>query len=119
MPSRRLSVLRRLVLASLAVGVVGTAAAQSSPSAVQADAAMSALSARYTQIWSSLGADERARFSAEERAWLNRGRWDEQKQCMASSATVAAEERAAQCERLVIERRLQRLAPSVQASAKS
>ncbi len=109
MQSRRPSILLRHVLpAALAMGYAGIVAAQS-PAAVQADAAMAALSARYTQIWVTLGADERARFSADERAWLNRGRWDEQKQCIARNPTPDTDERAAQCEQQVIERRLQHL----------
>jgi hypothetical protein len=114
MPSRRLSRLLRH-LAPAVAALAWTGAFAQSPAVLQADAAMAALSARYTQIWASLDADGRARFSAEERAWLNRGRWDEQKQCMARNPAVDADERAAQCAQQVIERRLQQLAPAAHA----
>jgi hypothetical protein len=58
---------------------------------VQAEQAMGALSAHYRHIWPALSPADRQAFSEQERAWLNRGRWDEQKQCMARSPDVASD----------------------------
>lgn len=109
-----MSLVRRLVVTALSFAALGTAAAQS-PAELQAEQAMSALSARYQQIWSGLGPTERQAFSAQERAWLNRQRWDEHKQCVAQ-AGGDAQARSAECQTLVLERRLQALrSPSVAA----
>lgn len=102
--------LHRPVIACLALVFSGVTAAQD-PAAAQAEQAMSALSARYQQIWPTLSASERQAFSAQERAWLNRGRWDEQKECVALDAGARVDDatRAAQCQQQVVQRRLQQL----------
>jgi hypothetical protein len=103
-----MSLVRLVAAATLSFVVLGSAAAQS-PAELQADQAMSALSARYQQIWASLGPAERQAFSAQERAWLNRQRWDEHKQCIAQASGGDDEARSAECQHVVLERRLQAL----------
>jgi uncharacterized membrane protein YqiK len=49
----------------------------------RAQSAEEALSERYTSIWSTLDATQKSRFSAQERAWLNEGREQEQRACIA------------------------------------
>lgn len=102
--------LHRPLVACLALVFSGVTAAQD-PAAAPAEQAMSALSARYQQIWPTLSASERQAFSAQERAWLNRERWEEQKQCVALDAGPRVDDatRAAQCQQQVVQRRLQHL----------
>jgi hypothetical protein len=84
-------------------GLVAWAAAQ------RVQAAEEALSARYTAIWQTLDAAQKAAFSARERAWLNSGRQDEQRACIAHArSTDAAVLRG--CEAFVLERHLATLA---------
>jgi hypothetical protein len=110
----------RLLAVCITVACTGTVAAQDraalggaalSPAQAQAEQAMGALSAHYRHIWPALSPADRQAFSEQERAWLNRTRWDEQKQCMARSPDVAndADTLAAQCQQQVVERRLQQL----------
>jgi uncharacterized protein YecT (DUF1311 family) len=113
-----MSLIRLFAAAALSLGAVGSAVAQS-PTELQAEHAMSALSARYQQIWASLGPTERQAFSAQERAWLNRQRWDEHKQCVAQASGSDAEARSAECQHVVVERRLQHLRTTLKASARS
>jgi hypothetical protein len=113
-----MSLIRRLAAAALGVAVLGTAAAQS-PAEAQAERAMSALSARYQQIWAGLGPTERQAFSAQERAWLNRQRWDEHKQCLARASGGDAEARSAECQQAVVERRLRQLSATLQGATRS
>ena len=70
--------------------------------------AQQALSDRYTALWTSLDASQKARFSAQERAWLNHGRQEEQQACVArNSATGARTELVVKtCEADVLERHL-------------
>jgi uncharacterized protein YecT (DUF1311 family) len=110
-----MTLIRLLAAAALGIAVQGTAGAQT-PAEVRAEQAMSALSARYQQIWASLGPTDRQTFSAQERAWLNRQRWDEHKQCVAQASGGDAEARSAQCQTLVLERRLQALRAPLQAA---
>ena len=75
----------------------------------RANAAGQALSDRYTVIWSSLDAAQKARFSAQERAWLNDGRQREQRACIESHGT-RTELAVKSCEADVLERHLRALA---------
>lgn len=77
--------------------------------AARADAAQQALSARYTAIWANLDAAQKRDFSQRERAWLNAGRFDEQRACVAR-AGAGGELSAKTCEAAVIERHLGALA---------
>lgn len=77
--------------------------------AQRASAAQQALSDRYTAIWSTLDAAQKSRFAAQERAWLNEGRQQEQQACIARSG-ARTELVALTCEADVIERRLGGLA---------
>jgi uncharacterized NAD(P)/FAD-binding protein YdhS len=105
----RASVLRLLTTALL--GATACAATASDDAAVawhaaqRASAAQEALSERYTAIWATLDATQKARFSAQERAWLNDGRHRELQACVARSAK-ATEAVARACEADVVERRL-------------
>ncbi|MDH5209430.1 MAG: hypothetical protein OEW34_12375 [Burkholderiaceae bacterium] len=76
--------------------------------AQRASAAQQALSDRYTAIWATLDAAGKARFSAQERAWLNVGRQDEQQACV-MRAGPRTEATARTCEADVIERHLRSL----------
>jgi hypothetical protein len=122
----RLARSRRLVVVCITLACAGTVAAQDRavgaavlPAQVQAEQAMGALSAHYRHIWPALSPVDRQAFSEQERAWLNRGRWDEQKQCMARSPDVAsdADVLAAQCQQQVAERRMQQLQSQRQAQS--
>jgi len=73
------------------------------------NAAQQALSDRYTAIWSTLDPSQKSRFAAQERAWLNQGRQQEQAACIAD-AGARTELVARTCEAAVIERRLGGLA---------
>jgi hypothetical protein len=75
----------------------------------RAQAAQQALSDRYTAIWSTLDPAQKSRFAAQERAWLNEGREQEQQACVAG-AGARTELVARTCEAAVIERRLGGLA---------
>ena len=71
----------------------------------RASAAQQTLSERYAAIWSSLDAAQKTRFSAQERAWLNSGRQEEQQACVARLG-ARTEVVALVCEADVIERHL-------------
>lgn len=86
---------------------LGAAVAQS-PAEVRADAALAQLSARYQQIWATLTPAQRQAFSASERRWLHSRRHDEERACR---GTPPAAERAAECRRGVLQRRLDELTP--------
>lgn len=113
-----MSLIRLLAAVALSFGVLSTAAAQTHAE-LQAEQAMSALSARYQQIWASLGPTDRQAFSAQERAWLNRHRWDEHKQCLAQASGGDAAARSAECQTRVLERHLQALRLPVTSAARS
>jgi hypothetical protein len=85
--------------------LAGDDAAAAWQAAQRATAAQQALSERYTAIWSTLDAAQKSRFSAQERAWLNEGRQQEQQACVAR-AGARTEAVARTCEADVIERRL-------------
>lgn len=99
-----------LALFGAALGfTLGTARAASGADA-DAFAAQSALSARYTELWTQMPAAARPEFSRAERHWLHVQRWEEQQRCLgaASQATAApTQEIAARC---LAEVTLQRLA---------
>jgi len=85
--------------------------------AQRASAAQQALSDRYTAIWTTLDAAGKARFSAQERAWLNVGRQEEHQACV-MRAGPRTEVTARTCEADVIERHLRSLgAPGPQAAS--
>ncbi|MCA3218261.1 MAG: hypothetical protein ING59_06830 [Burkholderiales bacterium] len=109
---------RLFAAAALSLGAMGVAAAQS-PAEAQAEHALSALSAYYQQIWASLDPTERRAFSAQERAWLNRQRWDEQHQCLAQASGGDAQARSAECQARILERRLQALRSPMAHAARS
>jgi uncharacterized NAD(P)/FAD-binding protein YdhS len=71
----------------------------------RASAAQQALSDRYAAIWSSLDRAQKARFSEQERAWLNVGRLREQQECV-TGLGARTELTAKTCEADVIERHL-------------
>jgi hypothetical protein len=106
----------RLLIAAL-LGLAATAASASDGAAAwqaeqqahaRANAAGQALSDRYTVIWSSLDTAQKARFSAQERAWLNDGRQREQQACVASRG-ARTELVVKTCEADVIESHLRAL----------
>jgi hypothetical protein len=108
----------------LAVLSSGAAFAQLSPPELRAQRAQAALSERYAQLYASMPEAERRQFASSERRWLNGGRWHEQRTCLLANAPdlhgasgsvvadVAAADAAAHCLALVIEARLQSLAPA-------
>lgn len=114
----------RLLIATLLPTLLGVAAASASANdgaaawqaVQQADArasvAQQTLSDRYTAIWSSLDASQKALFSARERAWLNQGRQQEQLACVARNGAGGARTElvAKTCEADVIEHHLGTLA---------
>jgi hypothetical protein len=73
--------------------------------AQRANAAQQALSDRYTAIWATLDAAQKARFGAQERAWLNEGREREQQACVAR-AGQRSDLVSHACEAEVVERHL-------------
>src|SRR5512143_2979287 len=75
----------------------------------RASAAEQALRDRYAAIWSSLDRAQKARFSAQERAWLNDGRQRERQACV-TALGAQTELIAKTCEADVIERHLGALA---------
>ena len=78
----------------------------------RANVAEQTLSDRYTAIWSSLDASQKARFSVQERACLNHGRQREQQACVARNGAggARAELVVKTCEAEVLERHLGALA---------
>jgi hypothetical protein len=56
----------------------------------RAEAALDALSDRYTRIWRELSAQRRNVFAAAERRWLNGGRWDDHAACVAKHTGAGA-----------------------------
>ncbi len=99
----------RLLLAGLIAAAASPAFATDDAAAwnaaQRAIAAQQALSDRYTVIWSTLNPAQKARFGAQERAWLNEGRDREQHACIAR-ASQTTELAARTCEAEVIERHL-------------
>ncbi len=100
----------RILIAALlglatASAFAGDEAAAAWQAAQRATAAQQALSDRYTAIWSTLDAAQKSRFAAQERAWLNEGRQQEQQACVAR-AGARTELVARTCEADVIERHL-------------
>jgi len=100
----------RLLLAALIGAVQASAfaaddAAAAWQAAQRAHAAQQALSERYTAIWTTLDASQKARFGAQERAWLNDGREREQQACVARVGE-RTELAARTCEAEVAERHL-------------
>ena len=86
----------------------GTAWQAEQQARARASTAQQALSDRYTAIWSSLDASQKTRFSAQERAWLNNGREEELRACVAGQGDLS--DRALKsCEAEVIERHLRGL----------
>jgi hypothetical protein len=85
----------------------------------EAREAQQALSDRYTMLWSTLGAGERARFAQAERLWLHHTRWAQQRQCIAAAGSAnagGAADLAARCLAEVTRQRTQMLAqPSLAA----
>ena len=78
----------------------------------EAREAQQALSDRYTMLWTTLGAGERARFAQAERHWLHHTRWTQQRQCIAaagSASEAGAAELAARCLAEVTRQRAQTL----------
>ena len=104
----------RLLIAAL-LGCAATSALAADDAAAawhaaqRASAAQQALSDRYTAIWSTLDAAQKARFGVQERAWLNEGRQQEQQACVARVG-ARTELVARTCEADVIERHLGALA---------
>jgi hypothetical protein len=82
--------------ADLPAGVVEGSAAR------RADAALQALSERYSQRWAALGASEKLQFASRERAWLNHDRWVEHKACVVQRGEAAADE----CLAEIVQRRI-------------
>lgn len=64
-----------------AEGSVGAASVESAGRTLEGAQAL--LSQRYAARWAGLSPDERLRFSARERQWLNSGRWQEKDACVA------------------------------------
>ena len=104
---------RLLTAALLSCGAASAVAADQTVAAwhaaQRASSAQQALSDRYTAIWSTLDASQKARFGAQERAWLNEGRQQEQQACVARVG-ARTELVARTCEADVIERHLGALA---------
>ena len=108
----------RLLIAALLGIAVSAASANDDAAATwhaeqqanaRASAAQQTLSDRYAAIWPTLDAAQKSRFSAQERAWLNSGRQEEQQACIARVG-ARTEVVARTCEALVIERHLGALA---------
>lgn len=82
--------------------VAGSAHALAPEGEAERDAreAQQVLSSRYTTLWATLGASERAHFAQAERHWLHHTRWAQQRQCIAGAASAGdaeATELAARC----------------------
>jgi hypothetical protein len=115
----RHTVFRLAVTAALAVGSAAALADDGAAAwlaAQRAQAAEEALSGRYTALWRTLDAGQKAAFSARERAWLNGGRQDEQRACVAH-ARSADEAVLRSCEAFVRERHLATLAVPARVAA--
>jgi hypothetical protein len=108
---RRTARLLLVVLPGLGAGaaIARDDAAAAWHAAQRAQAAHEALSDRYRAVWPTLDAAGKARFGAQERAWLNEGRQHEQRACVAQAGTPS-EAVARSCEADVIERHLRALA---------
>jgi len=87
-----------------------TLAQQAALAQIRAESSFNALSDRYTEIWARLPSADKTRFSAQERAWLNDGRWQEQRACVAALGGEPNAFVQARCQAAVIERRLAQLA---------
>jgi hypothetical protein len=103
---------RLLIAALIGLATASAFAADDSAAAWQAaqraNAAERALSDRYTAIWVTLDAAQKARFGAQERTWLNEGREREQQACVAR-AGHRTEVATRTCEAEVVERHLSAL----------
>ena len=97
-----------LLGSAVAPAVASDEAAAAWHAAQRANAAQQALSDRYTAIWATLDATQKSRFSAQERAWLNDGRQQELRACVAHVGR-SGEAVVRSCEAEVIERHLGRL----------
>ena len=99
-------------LTAIALLAIGTAQAQS-PAEARAEQAMARLSSQYQQLWAGMTPAQKRAFSLDERRWLNLGRWDEQKRCVARASTAGSElrddELIAACQAEVLEQRLRQL----------
>jgi hypothetical protein len=108
----RQSILRLLIASVLGLAATSARAADEALAAWQAarraDAAQQALSDRYTAIWATLDTRQKSQFSAQERAWLNVGRQQEQQACL-DQFRIRTEASARGCEAEVIERHLDSL----------
>ena len=60
----------------------------------EAREAQQVLSGRYTAVWATLGAGERARFAQAQRHWLHHTRWALQRQCIAAAGPAGDAEAA-------------------------
>jgi uncharacterized protein YecT (DUF1311 family) len=103
----------RLTIAALLGLAAATASASDDQAAWQAEqqadarvsVAQQRLSDTYTAVWASLDASQKARFSAQERAWLNDGRQQEVRACVARNGNRSGLV-VKTCEADVIERHL-------------
>jgi hypothetical protein len=103
----------RILIAALFGALSGSAfaaddAAAAWTAARRADAAQQALSDRYTAIWTTLDSGQKARFGAQERAWLNEGREREVQACV-SRAGAQTDLVVSRCAADVVERHLSAL----------
>lgn len=111
----RPSIVLALLAAALAVAVpaaradAGAFAEQAALAQRRAESAFNALSDRYFEIWIRLSSADKDRFSAQERAWLNEGRWQELRACVAAQSGKPHALVAATCQAEVTDRRLARL----------
>jgi uncharacterized protein YecT (DUF1311 family) len=111
----RPSIVLALLAATLAVATpaaradAGAIAEQTALAQRRAESAFNALSDRYSEIWARLSPADKDRFSVQERAWLNEGRWQEQRACVAAYGGEPNALAKASCQAEVTERRLARL----------
>jgi hypothetical protein len=119
-PSARFLIAPLLAAAATSASADGGAAAWQAEQQAHARAsvAQQALSDRYTAIWTSLDPSQKARFSAQERAWLNAGREREQQACIASRG-ARTDLVAKTCEAEVLEKHLGTLGTAQRIAASS
>jgi len=121
-----LNPLRTLALAAVLAAAPLQAAFAIDPDAATAqarataDAAHEVLVDRYRALWQSLGKQQKAAFAQRERAWLNEGRAEEERACVAQQSAHAAALAAQLCRLKVTEQKLASLpaAPATVASAR-
>jgi hypothetical protein len=112
----------RLLAAAALAGAFAASAAASEASlaawqaAQRADSAERVLSERYAAIWVTLDAAQKARFSAQERAWLNEGRQQEQQACL-QAAGARTDLAVSTCAAEVTERHVGALATTPRVAA--